>query len=341
MYEQLENKVGVAESLSSLGWLALWQGDARRAASLFGKALAAARESENQGVVIPRALNGLAVVASDAGDPERAKRLWEDALALEREQGDHFGVAMVLINMGFAEIALGNYEQSTALAEEALALGHKLNTSEILAMSLLCMGLNTTLQGEPERAKSMLKESLAIDMARESKSNIAEDLEALAVTAGALRQQLRAARLWGAAEALREVTGAEWGLSERMVYEPPRDAARFQLDDEAWEKAFAKGKAMRLEEAVEYALSEEEHATSTPPALDPSTARVQQPALTRREEEIAALAARGMTNRQIAAELVISEHTAATHVRRILKKLGLRSRVELAGWVSSSRPPLT
>ena len=51
--------------------------------------------------------------------------------------------------------------------------------------------------------------------------------------------------------------------------------------------------------------------------------------LTRREEELATLVARGLTNRQIATELSISEHTAATHVRKILRKLGLRSRTQI------------
>jgi DNA-binding NarL/FixJ family response regulator len=55
------------------------------------------------------------------------------------------------------------------------------------------------------------------------------------------------------------------------------------------------------------------------------------PALTRREEEVASLVARGLTNRQIASELSISEHTAATHVGKILRKLGLSSRSQLAG----------
>jgi DNA-binding CsgD family transcriptional regulator len=52
--------------------------------------------------------------------------------------------------------------------------------------------------------------------------------------------------------------------------------------------------------------------------------------LTLREQEVAALAGEGLTNRQIAEELSISEHTAATHVRKILKKLELRSRAQLS-----------
>jgi predicted ATPase len=61
------------------------------------------------------------------------------------------------------------------------------------------------------------------------------------------------------------------------------------------------------------------------------------PTLTRREEEIATLVTQGMTNRQIATELVISEHTAATHIRRILKKLGLQSRAQIGSWLTEQR----
>jgi DNA-binding NarL/FixJ family response regulator len=57
-------------------------------------------------------------------------------------------------------------------------------------------------------------------------------------------------------------------------------------------------------------------------------------ALTRREREVAALVARGATNRQIAEALVLTEGTAANHVRRILLKLGLESRTRLAVWVA-------
>jgi non-specific serine/threonine protein kinase len=178
-------------------------------------------------------------------------------------------------------------------------------------------------------------ESLEIDVAREAKADIDEDLEALATTAGALGQHTRAARLWGAAEALREAIGAVWALPERMVFESLRDAARSRLDEAAWAKEFARGKALGLREAVEYALSAEEPSGPEQPSDDGI------PALTPREREIAALVAQGMTNRRIASELVLSEHTVATHLRRILKKLELHSRAELAARVSSSRPPLT
>jgi DNA-binding NarL/FixJ family response regulator len=56
------------------------------------------------------------------------------------------------------------------------------------------------------------------------------------------------------------------------------------------------------------------------------------PNLTRREQEVAALLARGLTNREIAGELSIAERTAETHVCNILSKLGLTRRGQLTLW---------
>jgi DNA-binding NarL/FixJ family response regulator len=116
--------------------------------------------------------------------------------------------------------------------------------------------------------------------------------------------------------------------TERALGEPYLDAARSRLSEAEWEVAFAEGRNMGLEEAVEYALSEEE--TTTPvPERPPANASS---ALTRREKEIAALVARDLTNRQIAKELAVSERTVENHVANILKKLGLHSRE----WVAAS-----
>ena len=90
---------------------------------------------------------------------------------------------------------------------------------------------------------------------------------------------------------------------------------------------------MSPEQAVEYALGAEEPARPETSKNSPRVPTYKVPAadgLTRREREVALLAARGLTNRRIARELSISEHTAANHVRSILKKLGLRSRAQIS-----------
>ncbi|MCO4322252.1 two-component system response regulator NarL [Aliidiomarina quisquiliarum] len=59
--------------------------------------------------------------------------------------------------------------------------------------------------------------------------------------------------------------------------------------------------------------------------------------LTNREYEILTLIAKGMSNKVIARELGISDGTVKVHVKHLLKKLGLRSRVEAAVWIVSQQ----
>ena len=104
--------------------------------------------------------------------------------------------------------------------------------------------------------------------------------------------------------------------------------------------AWAQGKAMSLGQAIEYALSDEEG--HEPPTL---VSEQQPPSdeltdkLTHREREVALLVARGLTNRQIASELSVSRSTANNHVARILRKLRLRSRAQIAAWMTERRSP--
>ena len=94
---------------------------------------------------------------------------------------------------------------------------------------------------------------------------------------------------------------------------------------------------MGFEEAIEYALLAEEPAPSTLlPPEQPSVGR-QVAALTRREKEVATLVTRGLTNRQIAKDLVLSERTVDHHVSNILKKLKLSSRARVASWLAEHR----
>jgi DNA-binding CsgD family transcriptional regulator len=59
--------------------------------------------------------------------------------------------------------------------------------------------------------------------------------------------------------------------------------------------------------------------------------------LSPREHEVALLVTRGLTNRQIAEQLVVTEATAAKHVENILNKLGFSSRAQIAGWMAAAR----
>jgi non-specific serine/threonine protein kinase len=110
---------------------------------------------------------------------------------------------------------------------------------------------------------------------------------------------------------------------------------RSRLDEATFTAAWEEGRAMSPEQAIEYALSAEEEPSKAAAPEEPPTGDGQEPsALTPREREVAGLVARELTNRQIADELVISERTVATHVHKILQKLNLRSRLQIAAWAA-------
>jgi DNA-binding NarL/FixJ family response regulator len=149
---------------------------------------------------------------------------------------------------------------------------------------------------------------------------------------------LRSARLWGAAESLRETVGATLSPIELRVYRPYIEAARDRLDISTWNKAWAEGRAMTTDEAVEYATSDRRRPRPRAASTLEDVSAIKQPdgVLTGRQREVAFLVAQGLTNRQIASELRISENTVANHVARILRKLGATSRSRIATWVADS-----
>jgi DNA-binding NarL/FixJ family response regulator len=154
-------------------------------------------------------------------------------------------------------------------------------------------------------------------------------LEGFASVAAAEHDLQRAVRLWGAAEALRDTVGLPMPPHRRRRHTAAITAARAELGDDAFETAWADGRALSVDEAMSF-------------ALDTAEARPEQAALTNvrealgllspREREVAALIAAGLTSREIAERLVISERTADSHADHIRQKLELRSRAEIAAW---------
>jgi non-specific serine/threonine protein kinase len=135
----------------------------------------------------------------------------------------------------------------------------------------------------------------------------------------------RAARLAGAAAAEQETVGGLHHPTHRTRHERHLAAPRDSLGEQAFAAAWSEGRAMSLDQAVAEALS----VGDLPPAVPPATGGLP---LTKREQEVAAIIALGLTNPQIAAELVVAERTAMNHVDHILTKLGMHSRAQVAAW---------
>ena len=192
------------------------------------------------------------------------------------------------------------------------------------------------MQGDHERARISYRESLTLCKELGDKMVALGSLDGLACISAAEGARERAARLFGAAEVLGEAVGPRTP-EEDALRAPYFVMTRPQLDEASWQGAWEEGRAMSMEQAIGYALSEEKPIPPTSPAPKrPSDDEA--PHLTRREREVAALIARGLTSRQIASKLVVSERTVDNHVANILKKLSLQSREQIAARMAEQSP---
>jgi predicted ATPase/DNA-binding SARP family transcriptional activator/DNA-binding CsgD family transcriptional regulator len=325
------------KALAWAGYIAWEQGDYEWSTALGEESLVLSRNLGDQSGVAA-ALHGLGTVALHRNECEKASAALEEALALRLALGDTMGVGRVLQALGLVAVAHHDYRQAIALHEEGLPLaremGDKLGLVLLLGQGALAyLGL-----GDYQQARVLCAEGLELSRQLRHRHTLVYILHIAAVLTISQGDPLRSARLWEAAEALRRAIGATLSAVSRYVYGPYIVTARARVSEAAWEAASAEGRAMTPEQAVEYALSEEEPAPPAAPTVpeEPSAGTVASK-LARREREVAGLVACGLTNRQIASELSISEHTVANHVAKILRKLGLGSRSQITAWVVEQR----
>ena len=312
-----------------LGYAARLRRDYERAKELLEENLRLSREADDK-LGIADALPELGAILQFLGDYERAKQLYEEGIALCWELGYGARLGELLHYLGYILLLEGDYDRGAALNEEAATLFRERGYKGGLDVVQKNLGWVALLQGNQQRAKTFFVESLVLCKELGNKIITSGSLEGLACVAGATGVSEHAARLFGAAETIREAVGYEHLPEEDALRAPYFANSRSQLDEAAWEAAWEEGCAMSMQQAIEYALSPD---GPTSPATERSPTD-EGPDLTPREREVALLVARGFTNHQIAQELVLSEHTVITHVRNILKKLSLRSRTQLAVWVA-------
>ena len=249
-----------AKLSSEAGTFAFFRTDFDRAIELHGEALGIYRQvGDDSGVAF--ALMCLGAQHMEKGDPESGTPYLEEALALSRRIGDKRNTAGSLHNLAEVERQRGNYERARMLGMENIALAREMGDKWQLAMVLGWAGLLEVWSGDgQDLVEGFLKEALALNRELGSWAYGAYCLEGFAGLAGARGQGARAARLWGAAEALRTDIGAPPSLDARPLYESSVTATRAQLGEAAWEEAFTEGMAMSAEEAAGYALGEGDRA---------------------------------------------------------------------------------
>jgi len=318
----------MAYALDDLAYVAFQQGEYARACSLAEEALALLRKSgDKRGIAY--SLENLGRVIFNQGDPTRAYALLQEGLALFKEVGDKQRIAVLLNLLGQVAILQGDDTTARLLLEEGLAISQEMRDSLNIAKGLSGLGRLAFCQSDDTVARTLYAESLAIWRELDHKEGVASCLEGLATVATAQGEPAWAAQLWGLAESLRDAIGAPLPPVFRTDYDRSVSTARARLGEKAFGAAWAEGRSLSLEQVLVAQGTAEIPAlihmepSSAPPVRTPPT----YPAgLTAREVEVLRLVAQGMTDAQVAEQLVISPRTVNWHLTSIYSKIQVSSR---------------
>jgi ATP/maltotriose-dependent transcriptional regulator MalT len=198
---------------------------------------------------------------------------------------------------------------------ESLEIARGLGDRRTIAKGVYFLGDAFLGLGDHAAARALYEEGLSLSLELGDRWVSTISIEGLARTAAAIGRPEASARLLGAADAMREATGATRSVYWRDLYEQAVAALRAKLGDAAFEAAAENGRTLTLEQAP---------AELGTPA--PAPAEDRPDGLTTREVEVLALVAEGLTDAQVGERLVVSLRTVHAHLRSIYRKLDVRSR---------------
>ena len=310
------------------GFLALVQADLPAARNLLEAGLSAAEEAGDVRSVT-YASSQLGFVRYYLGEVDRGYALAEKSLTLARQSADQIGVVLGLTQLGFIDLCAGELHVAANRFGECARLAASSGNVWYQGHAQWGLAVATWLLGDPDGAAILLRDSLHSMRVLQDPIGVAECLDVLAWIAASQQNAAQAAFLFGAADAAWAAIHAVIQPALSAHHDAALDLARKALPGAEFRAAFARGSAVSQAEAIAFALGES-------PRAGPA-ARQDRPRLTRREQDVAALVAQGMSNSQIAATLVISVRTVETHVQHIMDKLGCGTRAQIAAW-SAARP---
>jgi non-specific serine/threonine protein kinase len=319
-----------ARALFVAGTMATGQADFRLAEPLLEESLGLFRGSgDNRGAAY--ALGSIGIAAIGQEQHERAIALHEESADLFLEAGDKWAAATEFCFSAAGYFKRGNHVRAQQLAEQGVVLAREVGDRAGTSAALYILATVAHASEDHERASALFKEGLALSGEVGDQANVAYCLEGLAAVAASEGGAERAARLWGATQALLEQIEATAypHAPDPSIHEAQVSAARYQLEEAAWETAWSAGRAMTPEQAIEYALQPAPIAPEVPPSTPSYPA-----GLSAREVEVLKLVASGMTNAQIAQELYISPRTVNGHLTSAYHKIGSHSRAEAARFAS-------
>ncbi len=257
------------------------------------------------------------------GEYTRARQEIEQALPFFRRAKNRLQVFSAVTWLGEIARVEDRYDLAKRYYAETLEVAREIGGKVVIAVASVNLGLVAVHDGELNSARSLFIESLVQGREVGYKPQVASALIGFASIAAAEKQARRAIQFFAVADTILEEGDKRLVTSvDEMEYERNLAIARAQLDDAAFHVAWAEGKAMTMEQAINYALVqpvESSQSIAPPQSHDPN-------ALTPREVEVLRLAQAGLSDAKIAEKLVISRRTVNTHLSSIYGKLGVNSR---------------
>ena len=271
-------------------------------------------------------LRRLAVARINKTDFDRALPLAEEALALARAAQDKNAIAWSLIILGrVIVLRQHDYERAKALLEEGMALSPSIHDKVLLIFTMVGLGHIALIQSDADHAERYSRQGLTVvneigfDLLR-TRATFVSDAGWLASLRGDWE---RAAILLGAGSA-----GFGGNAGPFYDYEPVTALVRAQLDPDVFAAAWSKGQTMPIEAVIALVLQSQLPPQRSKPASSPSTDQPLLDPLSERELEVLRLIAEGLSNAEIANQLVIGVSTVKKHVNHIFSKLGVESRTQ-------------
>lgn len=201
-------------------------------------------------------------VALGLGDPDEALDWLEQAYSLSQEIGEEWTISFALNNLGEVARVQGDYERAGRYYQQSEALLRGMGDQGDLARLIHNLGYAALQAGDLAAAENRFRESLAMFRRLGNQRGIAECLAGLGGLSSSQSQPLQGAKMLGKAHAMMEIAGAAWWPADRTEIERTLQTTRANLDEATFEDAWADGKEMTLEQAIDLStmkLSNETH----------------------------------------------------------------------------------
>jgi non-specific serine/threonine protein kinase len=276
---------------------------------------------------IPRLL-GWSIVESIHRGATNDWRTFAADLEASRRTEDPGHLSFAIHALGFMAHDAGYHQAAAAYLEEAIAICKRVGDPAGTAQALASLAVVAQAQGHRARAAGLGREALQLAHDLSNPRSIAWCVQAAVRLSAAEIPAERLARLLGAADALKATAGLQVSPRQQEQFDQLVTSVRAALGDEAFGEAWAAGRLVPPQEVISdtLALLESAAAGSRDQSLTPGP----RPCglLSPREQQVLALVAEGLTDKEIAERLVISSGTVMFHLKSLRRKLGARSRTE-------------